>query len=68
MATHGAELVRVLERTLGSLESRTTDVAGTGYVSPQQPVGEVAQKSVRFMARDPRDVPEAPLGSTLDQP
>jgi hypothetical protein len=43
MATHGTELVNVLERTLGLLESRTTDVAGTGYVSSQQPFGEVAQ-------------------------
>jgi hypothetical protein len=44
MATHGAELVKVLERTLGLLESRTANVAGTDYVSPQQPFGAVAQR------------------------
>jgi hypothetical protein len=44
MASPGADLVKVLERTLDLLESRTTDVAGTGYVSPQQPFGDVAQR------------------------
>jgi hypothetical protein len=44
MATPGAELVKVLERTLGLLERRTTDVAGTGYVSSQQPFGDIAQR------------------------
>lgn len=34
----------MLERTLGLLESRTADVTGTGYVSPQQPFGDIAQR------------------------
>jgi len=44
MTSFGDQLVSVLERTCGLLETRASDVAGTGYVSPPQPFGDVAQR------------------------
>jgi len=44
MPSYGAQLVGVLERTCALLEDRTRDVASTGYVSPQQPFGDIAQR------------------------
>jgi hypothetical protein len=45
MATpHRDELVSILERVIARLESASPDVSGTGYISPQQPLGDIAQR------------------------
>ena len=44
LGRHGKQLVELLTRLLGLLESGVHDVRGSGYVSPQQPFGEVSQR------------------------
>jgi hypothetical protein len=44
MKSHRDPLVHVLERLLALLESRVPQVADSGYVSPQQPIGDVSRR------------------------
>jgi len=41
---NGENIVKVLESICTLLESQVKDIAGTGYASPQQPLGVLSQK------------------------
>jgi hypothetical protein len=41
---NGENVVKVLESIFSLLESKVENVSGTGYVSPQQPLGDLSQK------------------------
>ena len=44
MKNHRDQIVHVLERLLALLEARVQQVSDSGYVSPQQPIGDVSQR------------------------
>jgi hypothetical protein len=48
LGRHGKQLVDVLTRLLGLLESGVRDLDGSGYISPQQPFGDIAQRIWHF--------------------
>ena len=43
LGPHGKRLVEVLTKLLGLLESGVRDLDGSGYISPQQPFGDIGK-------------------------